>query len=169
MQKLLSYLFKFVLHYYTEDDTVEVLETLERNSGRDPFPKLLSRSKLPAPGPAGTGVEAGSGAGAPGLRGDGRFVHFNDLHIGGSVDVYGRALRLHDCDESTCAFYLEKCGRAPEEMQPQPLDPPPAPRPEDPPYNGFGSEADSLRNCHSLIPKARRRCRLNTSARPPAC
>jgi hypothetical protein len=37
----------FILHYFLADDTVEVLEVLQRNSGRDPFPKLLRRQQLP--------------------------------------------------------------------------------------------------------------------------
>lgn len=37
----------FQLHYYVRDGTVEIREVLGRNSGRDPFPLLLSRRRLP--------------------------------------------------------------------------------------------------------------------------
>ena len=38
----------YVVHYYLEDDTMEVLETLhDSNSGRDQFPKFLRRARLP--------------------------------------------------------------------------------------------------------------------------
>lgn len=37
----------YVLHYFLEDDTVEILEINENNSGRDPFPIFLRRSMLP--------------------------------------------------------------------------------------------------------------------------
>jgi len=37
----------FIVHYFLADDTIEILEVVERNSGRDPFPKLLKRIKLP--------------------------------------------------------------------------------------------------------------------------
>jgi hypothetical protein len=37
----------YVLHYYLADDTVEVVEVQQRNSGKDPFPRLLHRGKLP--------------------------------------------------------------------------------------------------------------------------
>jgi hypothetical protein len=37
----------FAVHYYLADDTVEVVEVHRRNSGRDPFPCLLRRCKLP--------------------------------------------------------------------------------------------------------------------------
>ena len=37
----------FVLHMFLADDTVEILEVATPNSGRDPFPALLKRIKLP--------------------------------------------------------------------------------------------------------------------------
>lgn len=37
----------FSLFYYVADGTVEVREVLQRNSGRDPFPLLLARGRLP--------------------------------------------------------------------------------------------------------------------------
>jgi hypothetical protein len=37
----------FVLHYFLADDTVEILEVAQPNSGRDPWPALLKRIKLP--------------------------------------------------------------------------------------------------------------------------
>ena len=36
-----------VLHYFLADDTVEVLETIPPNSGRDAVPVFLRRAKLP--------------------------------------------------------------------------------------------------------------------------
>lgn len=35
------------LHYFLEDDTVEILELHENNDGRDPFPVFLRRGPLP--------------------------------------------------------------------------------------------------------------------------
>jgi len=37
----------FIVHFFLADDTIEVLEGKEVNSGRDPFPALLKRMKLP--------------------------------------------------------------------------------------------------------------------------
>ncbi len=37
----------FELHYYVIDDTIEIVEVRKENSGRDPFPLLLSRRQLP--------------------------------------------------------------------------------------------------------------------------
>jgi hypothetical protein len=36
-----------VLHYYLVDDTLEIREVHESNDGRDPFPVLLKRQKVP--------------------------------------------------------------------------------------------------------------------------
>lgn len=35
------------MHFYLVDDTLEVREVRESNSGRDPFPLLLKRQKVP--------------------------------------------------------------------------------------------------------------------------
>jgi len=37
----------YIVHYFLADDTVEVQEVSIPNSGRDPFPSLLKRQKLP--------------------------------------------------------------------------------------------------------------------------
>jgi hypothetical protein len=37
----------YVLHYFLEDDSVEILDINENNSGRDPFPVFLKRGPLP--------------------------------------------------------------------------------------------------------------------------
>ena len=47
----------YVVHYYLEDDTMEVLETLhDHNSGRDQFPKFLRRARLLKVGTPHTGL-----------------------------------------------------------------------------------------------------------------
>ena len=37
----------FVIHYYLVDDTMEVREVRQPNDGRDPFPLLIRRGKVP--------------------------------------------------------------------------------------------------------------------------
>lgn len=145
-------LLKYTLNYFLRDNTVEVLEEQGRNTGLDPFPKMLTRSRLPANGGFDVGPpgEGRLGAGAP------QILLARDIVVGGSVGVYGRSLFVHDCDESTRAYYVKTLGRTLAEMAPRPLpdDAPKAPTAV-PPHNGFGSETDSLRNCSltSLIPR----------------
>lgn len=38
---------ELVLHYYLADDTIEILEKLAPNSGRDALPVFLKRGPLP--------------------------------------------------------------------------------------------------------------------------
>lgn len=45
----------YKLQYYLSDDTLEIVEVLPRNCGRDPFPKFLRRMRLPKTTPM-TGV-----------------------------------------------------------------------------------------------------------------
>ena len=40
-------LLPFVLHYFLVDDTIEVLEAHQPNDGRDPFPVLMRRHRIP--------------------------------------------------------------------------------------------------------------------------
>ena len=141
---------RYVLNYFLGDGTVEVLEEQSRNAGRDPFPKMLARSRLPAHGAFDVGVpgEGRLGAGSP------AHVSHRDLRVGGTVGVYGRTLTIHDCDDFTSAFYVKEEGRTIAEMAPRPfVESAPRPTPTIPPHNGFGSEADSLANCVSLVPK----------------
>ena len=143
---------KYTLHYFLRDNTVEVLEEQGRNTGLDPFPKMLARTRLPANG--------GFDVGPPGegrlSAGAGEVLLARDIVVGGTVGVYGRSLIVHDCDESTRAYYVKTLGRTLAEMAPRP---PPDLAPKAPtavpPHNGFGSEEDSLRNCSltSLVPK----------------
>jgi hypothetical protein len=143
---------KYTLNYFTRDDTVEVLEEQGRNTGLDPFPKMLTRSRLPANG--------GFDVGPPGFgrlgAGARDFLRARDIRVGAEVGVYGRSLFVHDCDESTRAYYVKTLGRTLAEMAPRPMsDSAPKAPTAVPPHNGFGSEEDSLRNCSlaSLIPK----------------
>lgn len=50
----------FTLNYYLSDDTVSVNEVLIANSGKDHFPTLLKRSKLPRDWKVGKEVEDAS-------------------------------------------------------------------------------------------------------------
>jgi hypothetical protein len=137
----------FVLHFFLADDTVEVLEVNTPNSGRDPFPALLKRTKLPVAYSGTTASITGTGGGRE------RFYTARDLHLGGVVSVFGRQLVLNSCDESTARYYRDELG-----VEMNPAAPPPRPlRPQSavivPPHNGFGKEEDSRQNCLSLHPK----------------
>ncbi|XP_029112636.1 EF-hand domain-containing family member C2 [Scleropages formosus] len=167
---------ELVLHYFLADDTIEIREVVHPNSGRDAVPKFLHRSKLPKHAPA-VRYQPGEATDrtvlnvfGPVGRG-GRYIldcqktgavqqdfyKDSDLMLGAVINVWGRKVLLCDCDDFTKRFYRTKYGV--EDFTPVPRRPPPAPEPPRPvpPYNGFGSEEDSLCSCEGLLPKPPRR------------
>jgi hypothetical protein len=142
-----------IVHYYLADDTVEVMEVMENNSGRDAFPTLCTRGKLPM-----KYQELSSDLTSIGQNGHNPKVQFyneKDLKIGGTINVYGRELRLLACDEFTKKFYMSNFGMTENDFPALQDDSPisDAPRVQPPPYTGYGSEADSLGSFLYLIPK----------------
>ncbi|KAJ8362254.1 hypothetical protein AAFF_G00386770 [Aldrovandia affinis] len=90
-----------------------------------------------------------------------------DLTLGAVINVWGRNVLLCDCDNFTKGFYHSKYGigeRRCSETKPfitgglPPGGPQSRPGPQAPqegaPYNGFGSEEDSLCSCKGLVLKA---------------
>ena len=136
----------YVLHYFLSDDTVEILEVNEPNSGCDPFPLMLKRSKLPK-GELQFDMSLGK-------RSD-DYYSARDLGIGQVINVYGRAFLLHDCDEFTKQWYMTKANLSEVDLNPLDISEEPEKAPETtlPEYNGFGSLEDTQQNCVSLIPK----------------
>lgn len=144
----------YILHYFLADETVEVLEIQQANSGRDVFPALLKRQRLPK-----NFVESAvdiSSIGV-GLTEDhkARYYHERDFRVGDLVDVYGRNLLICGTDKFTENYYIQKYQMTPDDF--------PRINMEDnevevskivpPPHNGFGSEEDSLGSFLYLMPK----------------
>ncbi|KAI9224143.1 hypothetical protein BC828DRAFT_374252 [Blastocladiella britannica] len=129
----------FVMHYYLVDDCVDVKEVHRQNDGRDPCPLLLKRQPLPksfhVPKDLDVPLEC---------------YNWSELRTGTVINVLNREFIIHDCDEFTRKFYDANLG-----VSMSPLDlsmPAPAPAVREfPPYNGFGSEEDSLQSCLHLV------------------
>ena len=131
---------KYIIHYYLSDDTVEIREVNTNNSGRDPFPLLLKRNRLPRkfciPQPGEIGA----------------FDFYTDADIEPFMTLwaFNRPFKILGCDEYTADYYLKNYRRN------FPVggfeDPPQKEKSRIviPPYNGFGSEEDSLGNCLRL-------------------
>lgn len=161
----------FVLHYYLADDTASLHEILSPNSGRDGGSAFVRRQKIPKDV---SGVVKHPGQATPrtvlnvfGPTLSGRHILDNlrtgslsdafytdaDLTIGAVIDVFGRRMLLCDCDVFTKEYYSLKYNIT--EFTPiqlkddagQPIST------ELPPYNGFGTEEDSLQSCLSLMPQ----------------
>eukprot|EP01135_Chromosphaera_perkinsii_P006653 Nk52_evm55s554 gene=Nk52_evmTU55s554 len=138
----------FILHFYLVDDTVEVREVQSQNCGRDPFPVLVKRQKLPKQFNDIRQLDSSAQT---------EFCGPVDFAIGVTLNIFGRRFLLYDCDNYTRSYYKENFGI--EEMDPIPVNEPAPPKASKipPPYNGFGSELDSLGSCNSLVPKPPRK------------
>jgi hypothetical protein len=80
------------------DDSLEIFQIPGYNTGRDEtFTRLLKKAKLPKS--IGTHLLSG------GDPVESVFYHWTEFRLGMELPVYGRILRIVDCDESTRAFY----------------------------------------------------------------
>ncbi|XP_056420004.1 EF-hand domain-containing protein 1 isoform X1 [Hyla sarda] len=141
-----------VIHYYLMDDTVEVREVHERNDGRDPFPVLMKRQRLPK------SVKDLKDTFPKCILeiSDQEVTEWyspQDFIVGQHVNILGRRFFLYDCDDYTRDFYKDNLGI--QDMTPAEVK---KPKEEEvkqdiPPYNGYGLLEDSLQNCLTLIPK----------------
>eukprot|EP01031_Cornospumella_fuschlensis_P026714 gene26714-32282_t len=158
-------LIRVKLHYTLADDMMEIVAVSERNNGRDPMLTLLKKSYVmkkifPGSAPPHPEVERmstpaiGAARNPPESSSTERPYHWTDLRIGETISVAALNVLLVDADEFTRDFFEGK-GMS---LGP-PIELPEAVYPtvtnEIPPYNGFGSEEDSLQTCKaSLIPTA---------------
>jgi len=144
----------YILHYFLADDTAEVLEISQPNSGRDSFPVLLRRGKLPR-----NFAEATANVAKIGLQNDSnennRFYTESDLRVGEYVNVYGRNLLICGADRFTQDYYIENYGMSVDDFPRINMDDSVTERPKmiPPPYNGYGTEEDSLGSFLYLMPK----------------
>jgi hypothetical protein len=142
----------YILHYFLADDTMEVLEVHAPNSGRDNFPAMLKRQRLPrnfrdnAPSVTRIGLQTND---------DVEYYVEQDLRIGMMLDVYGRQVLLAGCDEFTKNYYMTELGLTEVDFPQLNMDPPAriVPSMEPPAHNGFGTEEDSLGSFLYLMPK----------------
>ncbi|KAL8623691.1 hypothetical protein ACOMHN_004756 [Nucella lapillus] len=142
----------FVIHYYLVDDTLEIRECHQANDGRDPFPVLIGRHKVPKDR---YNVPSSFPAVVMELSDNEIKNYFTprDFMIGQTVSLYGRRFLVYDCDNFTKAFYYHHFGVTDfpaVDVKGAGKD---LPKMEIPPYNNFGSLEDSLQSCLSLIPQ----------------
>jgi len=160
------------VHYTLADDKIDIVAISDRNSGRDPNTTLLKKSivmkrepiinsgistptttsRRNAPPDSGTNGTNGTNGTTSGYTS--RPYHWSDLKIGETISVAALTVLLIDADEFTRDFYASSnYTLGPPILLPEPILP--TVTNDIPPYNGFGSEEDSLQTCKSnLIPSA---------------
>jgi len=133
----------YIIHYYLADNTIEIREVNFANSGRDPFPLLLKRQKLPKL----------FSLNQPGQTIAEDFIKANEIKAGEYFQVFGRKFFIKGCDPFTHDYFMDKFGIN------FPIGDVDTPKNYEgtnfviPPYNGFGDEEDSLGYVYRLIPK----------------
>ncbi|XP_012297046.1 EF-hand domain-containing protein 1 isoform X2 [Aotus nancymaae] len=99
----------YIIHYYLMDDTVEIREVHERNDGRDPFPLLMNRQRIPK-----VLVENAKNFPRCVLEiSDQEVLEWytaKDFIVGKSLTILGRTFFIYDCDPFTRRYYKDKFG-----------------------------------------------------------
>lgn len=134
----------FTINYFLADDSVEVKETRTQNSGRDPFPLLLRRQKLPK-------IPINTHYPGMGLKKE-EFYTSRDFILGETVYIFGRECYLFDCDDFTKKFYTDVFSITQKPIEMSKIDVKKIFH-EPPPYNGYGTLEDSLGSVYALEPK----------------
>ena len=134
----------FIVHYYLADDTLEVREVHFQNNGKDQFPMLLKRSKVPKI----FKIEQ------PGSHDDSMvYLTDADIYPGEPIQAFSRVFHITGVDPFTQYYYKQRYGRHFDANQ---ISEPHAPEPPKvivPPHNGFGNEEDSLGYVYKLVPE----------------
>jgi len=144
----------FILHYYLVDDTIEIREVHVNNDGRDPFPILLARQRVPR-NHRNTPYEFPSCVLELSEAEQTDLLNPADLAVGKSVHIYGRDFLLFDLDEFTKQFYRQNFGAKEDDFTPVAvkLPAPLLPKMPLPAHTGVGSAEDSYLSCISIAPK----------------
>ncbi|XP_053736475.1 EF-hand domain-containing protein 1-like [Synchiropus splendidus] len=146
------------IHYYLVDNTVEIREDHQPNSGRDRFPVVLRRQRLPKRMKAASENFPRCVLELSPAEVD-EYYSPRDFQVGQSLELLGRRFLLCNCDHFTKEYYqknLPDITMQTLEVQ-KTADVLQDRKKEVPPYNYFGSLEDSLQNCLSLIPKPSKR------------
>mmetsp|Transcript_2910 Transcript_2910/g.11091 ORF Transcript_2910/g.11091 Transcript_2910/m.11091 type:complete len:739 (-) Transcript_2910:132-2348(-) len=125
---------KFSITYFLSNNQIKIAEILPSNSGRDPFPVFVKKQTITNPT-------------------TGRIYTPEDLGIGKKIHVFGRDLLVYDIDSYTQQYYKKNYGQTdftPIEVEGQKKQKSTV---SPPPYNGYGTEEDSLGSWKYLVLK----------------
>jgi len=89
------------LFYYLEDDTIELSEPRQTNSGL-PQGHLVNRHRI--------ALETVDGKTEESKSGNPRMIHWQDICVGNTLLIYGKTILITDADPFTRGYVLDKAG-----------------------------------------------------------
>jgi len=144
---------QFIFHYYLVDDTLEIREVYKANDGRDPFPVLLRRQRLPKDRYYISETFPSCCMELSDAEVQGNWLNAEHFIVGKTLTINNLKFLIFDCDDFTRYWFQSqyKIHQPPKITIPSMETP--KKQSEIPPYNGFGSLEDTVQNCLSLIPQ----------------
>eukprot|EP01084_Bolivina_argentea_P235284 395956_1 len=140
----------YVILYFLSDDTIQILEFDQNDKKGEKLICLLKRENLPK-----KYIPAGCIVGKK--KTENKYYNHSDLRIGCYLNVYNRQVLLTSCDKFTKEFYKKIHNLAESDfkeiIENKIVEKKEIFKREIPPYNGFGTEEDSLGSWKSLVPK----------------
>ena len=133
--------------YHLADDEIEI-RNKKASAGGDPFPLLVKKGRLPRDFEKSNEISDN-----PIGRNEEKYYIDTDLICGNFIHCFGRDLLVVSCCRETERYFKDKYNIS---QVPVFVQPPKSTLIEHkvPPYNGWGSEEDSLASCLSLVPTA---------------
>ena len=134
------------LVYYLEDDTIQLVRPVVKGGGNI-FPVLIKRGRIPRDFTKSAEIPDN-----PLGRNEKKYYVAEDLKCGSLINVFGREIMLCKVNKTTFDWYKTNLGISQHAVDVE-IPPSRIIKHSLPPYNGWGSEADSLTSCMHLVPK----------------
>ncbi|XP_032516120.2 EF-hand domain-containing protein 1-like [Danaus plexippus] len=143
---------EYKMYYFLQDDNISIKELHDGRGGKDPFPLLLKKRKLPKKWKE-RPVSFPSIALEITDEEVTEYYSPRDLIVGETIFVLGRRFLIFDCDAFTRKYYKSMLNIE----QPPPIEVRHDTRKEFPksfpPHIGIGAPEDTLQSCFGLVPK----------------
>ncbi|KAH9634053.1 hypothetical protein HF086_001255 [Spodoptera exigua] len=143
----------YKLLYFLQDDTIAIKEIHDGKGGKDPFPLLLRKTKLPKKWKEKPVAFPSTVLETTEEEVTTEYYAPQDLIIGNTVFILGRRFLICNCDDFTRKYYSAMLNL----QQPEPVKVHKEEKKEFPksipPHIGIGAPEDTLQSCYGLIPK----------------
>ncbi|CAG5017885.1 unnamed protein product [Parnassius apollo] len=143
---------EYKLLYFLQDDTIAIKELHDGRGGKEPFPMLLKKTKLPKKWKE-KPVSFPSIALETTEDEVTEYYAPRDLIVGETIFVFGRRILLYDCDDFTRRYYKTMLNIDQPSRIEIPREKPKEVAKAFPPHIGIGAPEDTLQSCFGLMPK----------------